>query len=364
MSAALRLLAIALLFSLGPAPQKIIGFQFSVDRAEARPFGRGGGAKIHRKSRPQGAKTRARPAAQRPNRMARKDWAGVRPNRPAARPATRPAARPNRPAARPVTRPAPGRPAAVRPNRPELARPNRPNRPVTRPGAQRPPHARPPGHRPPNTRPPGYRPPGYRPRPPLAGRPPGWRPPGYRPPHWRPPAWRPPVYRPPYYRPPHWRWGSYYYYPRWGWYFTAAVAGATLVYVATLPEDDDCTPVNTADETMYVCNGVLYRATVYESETVYEIVSEAEENVTPPPPADTAQPVPGGDWPRLASPYMRGTQVRDIQAALSALGYDTGGIDGVFGRGTDAAVRDFQAAEGLPITGAVDPETLAALGLG
>lgn len=173
------------------------------------------------------------------------------------------------------------RPAA----RPDY-RPSQLNKPATRPVGKPPsasqlPSTRPPGQRPPQVKPPIARPPGHRPptvRPPIA-RPPGWRPPHWRPPLWRPPSWRPPIYRPPYVRPPHYFWGPYFWYPRWGWYFTATVAGATLVYVQTLPEEQECIPATVEDEKVYICDGVLYRPTYYRDEQVYEIVSEPDEVV-------------------------------------------------------------------------------------
>ena len=44
-------------------------------------------------------------------------------------------------------------------------------------------------------------------------------------------------------------------------------------------------------------------------------------------------------------------QRRDLQRALGRLGHPTRGIDGVFGRYTRAAIRDWQEARGLPMTG-------------
>ncbi len=53
--------------------------------------------------------------------------------------------------------------------------------------------------------------------------------------------------------------------------------------------------------------------------------------------------------------------VRDTQSQLNALGYDTGGVDGVAGARTDAAIRAFQAANGLAVDGIAGPQTLAAM---
>ncbi len=67
---------------------------------------------------------------------------------------------------------------------------------------------------------------------------------------------------------------------------------------------------------------------------------------------------------KLASPRMRGEDVRSVQRALAAhfpsLGLD---LDGVFGPQTDAAVRQFQASAGLGVDGQVGPITRQSLGL-
>ena len=53
--------------------------------------------------------------------------------------------------------------------------------------------------------------------------------------------------------------------------------------------------------------------------------------------------------------------VREIQQALKDKGFDPGGIDGVFGRKTIAAVKEFQSEHGLHVDGIVGPKTSAAL---
>ncbi|HSF30595.1 MAG TPA: peptidoglycan-binding domain-containing protein [Candidatus Tectomicrobia bacterium] len=51
------------------------------------------------------------------------------------------------------------------------------------------------------------------------------------------------------------------------------------------------------------------------------------------------------------------TLVRDAQLALRDAGYDPGMIDGVMGSKTRAALREFQAVQGLPQTGRLDTTT-------
>jgi peptidoglycan hydrolase-like protein with peptidoglycan-binding domain len=78
--------------------------------------------------------------------------------------------------------------------------------------------------------------------------------------------------------------------------------------------------------------------------------------------------MPGGDGYRmlalertndvaLSSMGDRGPGVTDLQRRLEAMGYWTGGANGVFGPLTQQAVWAFQKINGLPRTGAVDQAT-------
>lgn len=58
-----------------------------------------------------------------------------------------------------------------------------------------------------------------------------------------------------------------------------------------------------------------------------------------------------------------GSTVTEIQQKLSQWGYYSGSIDGVFGSGTERAVKKFQQKNGLTADGKVGPATLAALGI-
>jgi hypothetical protein len=53
-----------------------------------------------------------------------------------------------------------------------------------------------------------------------------------------------------------------------------------------------------------------------------------------------------------------GTEVAKAQRLLLALGYDPGPLDGISGPRTRAAVMAFEAAQGLPPTGALTPSTV------
>ena len=61
------------------------------------------------------------------------------------------------------------------------------------------------------------------------------------------------------------------------------------------------------------------------------------------------------------APGSRGAQVRDLQRALLASGFDPKGVDGIFGTGTGEAVAAYQKREGLPETGIADKKTLDGL---
>lgn len=57
----------------------------------------------------------------------------------------------------------------------------------------------------------------------------------------------------------------------------------------------------------------------------------------------------------------KGDEVKAIQDALKAKGYLTGASDGNFGSATASALKGFQRANGLPVTGVADDATRAAL---
>ena len=58
-----------------------------------------------------------------------------------------------------------------------------------------------------------------------------------------------------------------------------------------------------------------------------------------------------------------GSTVTEIQKKLSQWGYYSGSVDGIFGSGTERAVKKFQQKNGLTADGKVGPATLAALGI-
>ena len=67
-----------------------------------------------------------------------------------------------------------------------------------------------------------------------------------------------------------------------------------------------------------------------------------------------------------AASYKRGSYgnvVSQIQEKLSRWGYYSGNVDGIYGSGTEAAVKKFQKTNGLASDGVAGPATLAALGI-
>jgi N-acetyl-anhydromuramyl-L-alanine amidase AmpD len=66
---------------------------------------------------------------------------------------------------------------------------------------------------------------------------------------------------------------------------------------------------------------------------------------------------------RVTSPLMHGDKIKELQNALEKQGYDPGGLDGVYGPQTAAAVHAFQLAKGLVPDGEVGPATAGALGV-
>lgn len=102
----------------------------------------------------------------------------------------------------------------------------------------------------------------------------------------------------------------------------------------------------------------------------------APEPATPPPPPPPprrtlplrsaqpgeATPPPADNVPALSGRTERFKSiVKRVQIALLAQGYYQGAIDGVVGPGMRAAIRKFQGARDLPVTGTITSEVLDAL---
>ncbi|MGI8594169.1 MAG: peptidoglycan-binding domain-containing protein [Solirubrobacteraceae bacterium] len=55
----------------------------------------------------------------------------------------------------------------------------------------------------------------------------------------------------------------------------------------------------------------------------------------------------------------RGLPVRRAQSRMTRAGYDTGGVDGIYGGKTESAVKKLQSDYGLTVDGVVGPKTWA-----
>jgi N-acetylmuramoyl-L-alanine amidase len=63
----------------------------------------------------------------------------------------------------------------------------------------------------------------------------------------------------------------------------------------------------------------------------------------------------------LRRPMLRGDDVADLQYKLSALGFDSGRVDGILGEQTAGAIREFQRNAGLPVDGILGGATMREL---
>ena len=67
--------------------------------------------------------------------------------------------------------------------------------------------------------------------------------------------------------------------------------------------------------------------------------------------------------PLLASPGPYADFIKDVQQKLHQRGFDSGPVNGAYGTKTQAALAQFQLASALPASGALDDQTLRALGV-
>ena len=95
-------------------------------------------------------------------------------------------------------------------------------------------------------------------------------------------------------------------------------------------------------------------------------VSKPREGTSDAPPATTATPsreTPAQPRPQPSTPEAssEGITIFELQERLSWLGYKLGDVDGVNGPRTIAALKRFQSDNNLPVTGAIDAETIRRL---
>ena len=160
---------------------------------------------------------------------------------------------------------------------------------------------------------------------------------------------RPPITRPPHYRPPHGIWGDWFWYSNIGWYHRIRIGGVTVVIVDGLPPG--CrTRVRRGGKIYHKCNGIYYTGMILRGERVYQVVSLGGATSS----ATSAAL-------RLTNPFMRGPRVLEVQRLLQRRGYNVGTPDGIFGRGTERALKRFQRDVGLTPDGVAGSSTLRRL---
>lgn len=93
---------------------------------------------------------------------------------------------------------------------------------------------------------------------------------------------------------------------------------------------------------------------VYDALTPAVAASEADDL------SAAAQAIRTAEYAELKNGDSSG-EVERLQQALADLGYLDGGVDGIFGKNTAAAVEAFQQAAGLEATGVADADTQAQL---
>ena len=67
-------------------------------------------------------------------------------------------------------------------------------------------------------------------------------------------------------------------------------------------------------------------------------------------------------YTKSSKSLMRGADVEMVQVKLNSMSYNCGTADGIFGKKTDIAVRNFQTDKGLTVDGIVGKNTANALG--
>jgi len=83
-----------------------------------------------------------------------------------------------------------------------------------------------------------------------------------------------------------------------------------------------------------------------------------------PPAGESRQPGTGPESRPQGTTSMPSNDVKKIKEALKARGHDPGSIDDKMDSKTQQALRDFQKANNLPVTGMVDQQTATKLGIG
>ncbi|MDD3242540.1 MAG: peptidoglycan-binding protein [Eubacteriales bacterium] len=143
----------------------------------------------------------------------------------------------------------------------------------------------------------------------------------------------------------------------------------TLKYLSVAPTGVFGTATRTAvinfqKDNKLAADGIVGTKTYAALEAAVNAAGGAAPTTTPAPAATTP---PAGSAPasltysRLLRRGTSGTDVKNLQLALNALGHPVGNADGVFGTKTTNAVKAFQAAKSLKADGLVGAATVKAL---
>ncbi|HEV8344684.1 MAG TPA: peptidoglycan-binding domain-containing protein [Candidatus Binatia bacterium] len=82
-----------------------------------------------------------------------------------------------------------------------------------------------------------------------------------------------------------------------------------------------------------------------------------------PPAGEGRQQGTGAESRQQGTASMSSDDIKKAKEALKARGHDPGSIDGNMDSKTQQALRDFQKANNLPVTGVLDQQTAAKLGI-
>ncbi len=122
-----------------------------------------------------------------------------------------------------------------------------------------------------------------------------------------------------------------------------------------------------AGSTVYTGGIIVVSGTAVPTPTVIAIHTLVPENTIRPATAVPATPTPVPTVTATAFTALRngaqGETVRELQRQLKKLGFYAGNVDGDYGKGTEAAVKRFQAQYGLTADGVAGGRTLSALAM-
>ena len=115
--------------------------------------------------------------------------------------------------------------------------------------------------------------------------------------------------------------------------------------------------VGCSDTDSDISTSISYSQSLYTP-----VISATPTPYAPPTPVPSPTPTPYvSPTPTPIVNGARGNDVAALQTQLNALGYPAGQADGIFGKNTETALKSFQMAYGLEVTGQADYVTVTAL---